>query len=319
LEAAQRKVEGNNFDIRKHLLEYDDVINKHRQVIYKKRREILEDFAEHLAEVKSGGALAADKLESRILEMVEKEIEQTVYFHTGTGDWNSKEIEETVVTIFPMSEAEMTRLRSFGGDQEVISTPSTSLRINSAKNPIQAAREGRLEAAQLRDEIIKFLFGLAKEKLSALKNKVGNPELWLEIERGLLLRAIDLLWVEHLVSIDHLRTGIGLRGYGQRDPLVEYKKETYRLFGELLNFIQKEVAYSIYKIDVAVDLAPSLMQRRGIQLSGAAKELGGSAVPSPSGRGQSEGAVRTPEGQKVGRNDPCPCGSGKKYKKCHGK
>ena len=300
LEAAQRKVEGNNFDIRKHLLEYDDVINKHRQVIYKRRHEILEDFVKQIQEARSAGALTADNLETRILELVEKEIEQVVFFHTGAanGDWNFKEIEETLVTIFPLIEAEKTKLRSFG-----------------------SAGEGRLEAAQLRDEVIKYLFDLAKEKLATIKQKINNPELWLEIERGLLLRAIDMLWVEHLVSIDHLRTGIGLRGYGQRDPLVEYKKETYRLFSELLNFIQKEVAYSIYKIDIAVDLAPSLMERQGVQLQGAAKEASAGAIVTSAA---SKGSMKDASGKKVGRNDPCPCGAKKadgtpvKYKKCHG-
>jgi len=135
----------------------------------------------------------------------------------------------------------------------------------------------------------------------------------LEMEKGILLRAIDTLWVEHLVAVDCLRAGIGLRGYGQRDPLVEYKKETHRMFSELLSLIQKEVVYSVYKIGMAMDLAPSLMERQGIQLAGAVKE-GGANVVRPV-----KEFSHTTTGAKVGRNDPCPCGSGKKYKKCHGR
>ncbi|MBI5023271.1 MAG: SEC-C domain-containing protein, partial [Candidatus Magasanikbacteria bacterium] len=148
-----------------------------------------------------------------------------------------------------------------------------------------------------------------------MRQKINNPEMVFEMEKGILLRAIDTLWVDHFVAIDYLRAGIGLRGYGQRDPLVEYKKETYRLFSELLTLIQKEVVYSFYKLGAALDLAPSLMQRSGIQMSGAAKEGGGAASVVSA---RSKEFTKTAEGDKIGRNDQCPCGSGKKFKKCHG-
>ena len=108
-----------------------------------------------------------------------------------------------------------------------------------------------------------------------------------------------------------MRTGIGLRGYGQRDPLVEYKKETYYMFNELLALIQKEVVYSIYKVGLGIQLAPSVMQKGNMILQGAAKDANDNAIAT--------GKKRDKEGNEVGRNDPCPCGSGKKYKKCHGK
>ena len=116
-------------------------------------------------------------------------------------------------------------------------------------------------------------------------------------------------WVEYLVSIDHLRAGIGLRGYGQRDPLIEYKKETYQMFNELQVNIQKEVVYSFYKVSAGLQLAPSVMAADKLTLSGAKKNMGGEG---------GAGKPRNEAGEKVGRNDLCPCGSGKKYKKCHG-
>ena len=132
----------------------------------------------------------------------------------------------------------------------------------------------------------------------------------LEIEKQVLLRAIDNLWVDHLVAVDYLRTGIGLRGYGQHDPLVEYKKETFRMFNELLNLIQKEVVYLIYKVNLGIQLAPSVMNKGNLVLQGASKTS--NDVPVAVGKQKDE------SGHVIGRNDPCPCGSGKKYKKCHG-
>ncbi|MBI5023045.1 MAG: preprotein translocase subunit SecA [Candidatus Magasanikbacteria bacterium] len=315
LESAQKKVEGHNFDIRKHLLDYDDVLNKHRGVIYKKRREILEEYEREKSLSSNGfssvihaeagiqnnwipnqvGNDNVQNLSERILELVEQEIEQIVFFHTGGtagGDWNIKEIYETSVTIFTLNELEKDELFKIAREDE-----------------------GRKADAEARSRLVEFLIGLAKTRYDEMRQKINNPEMVLEMEKGILLRAIDTLWVDHLVAIDYLRAGIGLRGYGQRDPLVEYKKETYRLFSELLVLIQKEVVYSFYKLGAALDLAPSLMQRSGIQMSGAAKE-GGGAASVVSARSQE--FTKTAEGDKIGRNDQCPCGSGKKFKKCHG-
>ena len=142
----------------------------------------------------------------------------------------------------------------------------------------------------------------------------------LEMEKGILLRAIDTLWVDHLVAIDYLRVGIGLRGYGQRDPLVEYKKETYRMFQELMHFINREVVYNVYKVGLETKTAPSLLQRQGVKLSAPAKEGDSRNAPA-----DIKAKPRTAEGEKIGRNDPCPCGATKpdgtpiKYKNCCGK
>lgn len=144
-----------------------------------------------------------------------------------------------------------------------------------------------------------------------LVSKVEDQKMLIEIEKQVCLRSIDNLWIDHLVAIDYLRTGIGLRGYGQRDPLVEYKKETYHMFNELLALIQKEVVYSVYKVGLGLQLAPSVMEKSKMVLKGAEKN-------SVTNKGGQSNKVRNEEGEKVGRNDSCPCGSGKKYKKCCG-
>ncbi len=292
IESAQRRVEGHNFDIRKHLLEYDDVLNKHREVIYKKRREIL----------------TLDNSKEKILEMIEDEIEQVVLFHTASdeeGDWNLEEIYEVVGTIFPIEKEARIRMddiRRWAGD--------------------------RAHDAAVRTRIIEYLMELARKAYEELEKRVneqakqiGQPEnLMRQIEKGMMLRAIDTLWVDHLSAIDYLRTGIGLRGYGQHDPLVEYKRETYRMFQELLHFINKQVVYSIYKVGLATQVAPSLVQTRGVKFGGPAKTSNGQQFSD-----EIKSKPRAPGGEKVGRNDPCPCGATKpdgtpiKYKHCHGK
>lgn len=127
------------------------------------------------------------------------------------------------------------------------------------------------------------------------------------IEKDLLIRCIDTLWIEHLEAIDHLRTGIGLRGYGQHDPLVEYKREAFRLFSELLSLIHRQVVYSIFKIGAFSD-----------QVVESSKKLTYSAPAKDASGGSASASSHSSGGAKVGRNDPCPCASGKKYKRCHG-
>ena len=277
LESAQRKVEGHHFDMRKHLLEYDDVLNKHREVVYRKRREILATPA---------GDLAA--LKGRVLEMVESEVERMVLFHTNgedEGAWDMKEIYEVAATIFPVPADERLRIED--------------IRRREAGS--------KIEDAHARTHIIAHLMKHAEQAFDSLAGQVP-AEAFVDIVKGMMLRAIDTLWVEHLDSIEHLRTGIGLQGYGQRDPLVEYKREAYRMFNGLIQAIGQEVVFNVFKIGKVQDTGPSLMERQGIRLS----------APSKSSSG--EVAVKTEESheEKVGRNDPCPCGSGKKYKKCHG-
>jgi len=284
IESAQKKVEGFHFDSRKHLLEYDDVLNRHREVVYGKRRQILETFNKQ----KNNQLPEGEKtLQTLVLDMIEAEIEQVISFHTNAedkNDWNMKEISEVVSTIYPVTEEEKNKILNFGehGDQ-------------------------KLEAVTERTHIIEFLTELAKEKYQKLLvEAIGNKDIQIEMEKQIMLRSMDLLWIDHLVAVDYLRTGIGLRGYGQRDPLVEYKKETYTMFNELLSAMQHEVVYSIFKVSVGLQPAPALMQRKNLKYSGPEGEVVDINTK-----------VKNEEGDKVGRNDLCPCGSGKKYKKCH--
>ncbi len=292
IESAQKRVEGNNFDLRKHVVEYDDVINKHREAIYKKRREILNSYNTQKEKLENSGRI----LSEIILEMVEDEIGQTVSFHTASEDikeWNLKEISETINTVFSLSGEQKNKILSFESDGNL---------ENSRKN--------------LND----YLVSLARENYQKMAEGFKDLEInFIEIEKGILLRSIDNLWIEHLETVDYLRKGIGLRGYGQRDPLVEYKKEAYRMYHELLALIQKQVAYSIYKTgDVSNFIAPSIMERAS-NFSAPAKEMAKRTGNSTGTIDLVKDKVKDSEGNKVGRNDLCPCGSGKKYKKCCGK
>ena len=285
IESAQHKVEGHHFDMRKHLLEYDDVLNKHREVIYRKRLEVLELPAED--------AVAVKKM---VVGMVEDELEHVVRFHTAAddeGSWDLKEIYEVAGTIFPVAEGDrkqLAEIRTHAGDKK--------------------------QDAEARTQIIEYLLSLADRAYDTLEREMlsemhGSRTDFLDIMRGIMLRAIDMLWVEHLDAMEHLRTGIGLRGYGQRDPLVEYKREAFRMFTELTQMIVKQVVYSVYKVRVARKQEQSLMERQGVMLSAPAK------TAANDGEGVAIEQLSVSH-EKIGRNDPCPCGSGKKYKKCHG-
>jgi preprotein translocase subunit SecA len=322
LETAQKKVEGHNFDTRKHLLEYDDVINKHREVIYRKRDRILELF-----ELLKEGKVAEKDEEGKnsfremILEYVETEIEQVISFHTQSDDesaWNIDEIYEVVDTIFPLP-----------------------LEVRLKMDDLQKTAGDKAEDARARDKIITYLiellhksYGELGEKINSLaKDDKGKVKPMQEVEKMILIRSIDMLWVEHIDAIDHLRTGIGLRGYAQKDPLIEYKRESYQMFITLQNNIQKQVAYSIFKIGATP--ADKDGQNKNLQFKGAEKTSsqeggfkklvsGGDSVSvtkpakvgSVSGTQIQEAPVEKKE--KIGRNEPCHCGSGKKFKKCHG-
>lgn len=311
IESAQGKVEGFNFDTRKHIVEYDDVMNKHREVIYKKRDEILGIEGK---EGKEGGKGEEGKsLEDIILGMVEREIESVVFFHTGDSDpqkWDMKEIFEVVNTIYPLSNESLDELYK-----------------------MERLVENREDEMKVRTKIIEYFVKYAKEAYEKLKNKIRDAGINMsDIEKGILLRSIDTLWVDHLDAMDYLRHSIGLKGYGQKDPLIEYKKEGRRMFAELMNLIGREVVYSIYKVGLAAEIAPVLMTNANLNLSGAnktmqkgsgilkaaASAMQGFAAMDREATSGSRGNVAVSK-EKVGRNEPCPCGSGKKFKKCHGK
>ncbi len=297
IESAQKKVEGNNFDIRKHLVEYDDVINKHRLAIYKLRREILE-----IAEADQPPA-GARSLSDIVLEMVREEIVQVAAFHCAAESlsaWNIAEVAETMRTIWPGRDNLLTKLQEIAGQ---------------AGSPEEIRRQ---LIAHLEAEMAAAYLSLSQEFAAA-----GLE--FAEVEKGILIRSIDEMWVDHLEAVDYLRRGIGLRGYGQRDPLVEYKKEAYHLYQELNGLIRKQVAYSIFKTGSAlaaqqqgVSVFSQAPIKQALNFSGAEKEMHRQAEARISYDLVSE-KTKNDEGEKVGRNDPCPCGSGLKYKKCHGK
>jgi preprotein translocase, SecA subunit len=292
VESAQKKVEGNNFDMRKHLVEYDDVINKHREAIYRRRREIME-----IAE--GEGEHGDRKLSDIILEYIRQEIDKIIKFNCvgEIKDWNIKEVGETITTIFTLSPDELNKLEE----------------IRNA------------DIADVEDALITYLNDLAKAKYDKLCEALTTIGVEVsEIEKGILIRSIDQLWVEHLETMDYLRSSIGLRGYGQRDPLVEYKKESFRLYKELNDLIRQQVVYSIYKTGDAIDMAPEIIasfqkeeQPKNLQFAGAIKEV----TDNPHGETIDlvHEKMKGEDGQTVGRNELCPCGSGLKYKKCHGK
>ncbi|HEY8489864.1 MAG TPA: preprotein translocase subunit SecA [Dehalococcoidia bacterium] len=249
IETAQTKVEGYNFDIRKHVVQYDDVMNKHREVIYEERRKILE----------------GTNLRDNVLQMVEQEITRLVETHLVDRDtWDLETLLQEVGTIFPLPDG-LTPEELDGLDRE---------------------------------EVLDRLLEEAERQYLRREQELG-PETMRALERLVLLRTIDSLWVEHLTEMDEMRRGIGLTAYGQQDPLVAYKREAYDMFNQLMATIQRLVAQSIYRVQVAARPAAA-----------AAPPAGRAARPSAAAGGP---AVR-----KVGRNDPCPCGSGRKYKKCHG-
>jgi len=294
IEKAQKKVEQNNFDIRKHLVEYDDVINKHRDAIYRRRREILDREEQK----KSYSDL--------IMEMITEEISMVVNFHTAgerPEDWNVKEIYETIKTIFEIPDDFADKLKEFKDREKIINYIS------------ELSQKAYSELEKIIDELNNISEGEENTQSG-------------QVQKQMLIRAIDTLWTEHIDAMDQMRRGIGLRGYGQRDPLIEYKKESYRLFQELNDLIRKQVVYSIFKIgDTAQFISPDLLERAR-QFSAPDKTAGsfsgfkqeGNSAPNtpPTGLNLAQQKVKDEEGNKVGRNDPCPCGSGKKYKKCHG-
>ena len=293
LEAAQTKVEGRNFDIRKHLLEYDDVLNKHRGVIYKKRQEILGRSEEPTHE-------GVRPLKMRVLETIEGEIEQIVAFHTADEDaenWDMKPIEDALKAMLP-----------------------PSVDVAGKFKLATHALEGKYDLAERRTALIESIMGFVNLAYAELEEKTDDVAM-AEIEKVVLLRTIDDLWVAHLQAMDYLRHGVRMQGYGQRDPLVIYKQEAYRMFHGMLAEINARVANTIFKVQVARAAAERDMHEAAshgaVVLSGAPKtsdELSG-AEPGHATEAKGPGQAIP----KVGRNESCPCGSGKKYKKCHGK
>ncbi len=266
IENAQKKVEAHNFDIRKHLLEYDDVLNKQREVIYNQRREVLK--GETLkAEVLDMAAGLATEVVSRYAEADD---------HASDWDWNG--LREGLLHQF-----------------------------NLRFDPLPEAAEGlKLDA----------LTELAMERINQAyedKEKRFTAPMLRQLEKIIMLQTIDGLWKDHLLNMDHLKEGIGLRGYGQKNPLQEYQKEGFDMFEEMAHRIQEDVVQKLFTVEIARESAAQELEVRQTRPQRMVLSHGGENLDA----GRATPVKR--EGEKIGRNDPCPCGSGKKYKRCHGK
>jgi preprotein translocase subunit SecA len=255
IENSQKKVEGHNFDIRKHLLEYDDVMNKQRTEIYSFRREIL----------------TSESLRDRVLDMAEDSIGGMLDLYCPEDrhpeEWDSEGLRDAIYGVFSVN------CEIKGGD---------------------------------RDELRQTLTEKVKEAYDVKEGEIGSEALRY-LERMIMLQVVDSQWKDHLLNMDHLKEGIGLRGYGQRDPLVEYKKEAFDAFIDVGERISSEVVNRLFKIQIARE-----------------SEVEKKLAPKPArlnyGReGGSSSAGPVVRNRKIGRNDPCICGSGKKYKKCCGR
>jgi preprotein translocase subunit SecA len=277
IEQAQIKVEGFNFDMRKRVVEYDDVMNKQREVIYRMRRKILGQIEE---------GENGKNLKEEILEEVGSEITNLVAMYSPEG-YTEPEYEKALL-----------------GLCEIVPFDSKS----------QYELKTKISKLKAQGELTEFLQRLVVD-IYQQREKAFGEELVREMEKYVYLTTIDGLWMDHLDAVDDLREGIGLRGYAQKDPLVEYKAEAFQMFERLIQQIKYEVVRKIFRIQVAV--RPQIRPKNVVEEK---KDIfGGSQI----GPGQSQPGSETPKprpvisGQKVGRNDPCPCGSGKKYKKCH--
>ncbi len=269
---AQKRVENHNFEIRKHLLEYDDVMNKQREIVYGMRRQILD------------GANQTDTIAEWIEDLVPVTLDSFAGPAVHPEEWDLAGLNEALFQQF-------------------------DVRI-----PASAYQE-----VTSRDGLNELVLDAVKSRYVDRERELGE-ELMRALERHEMLIVIDTQWKDHLLSIDHLKEGIGLRGYGQRDPLTEYKKEAFDLFQDMAERVKAAVVERLFKVQVVREAPmamPTLTARADTQESRGEMPSVGSEVPRAAPlAAPPRPAPRTATGDKVGRNDPCPCGSGKKYKKC---
>ena len=271
IENAQKRVEGHNFDIRKHILEYDDVMNMQRESVYGQRREIL----------------GTENLSEWIDEMIQETIEEMVPYHIDPrahrDEWDLEGLADRFFAVFGFKPP-----------------------VDSIEPDIEA-----IEGA---------LLTLARETYRAREAQFGSATMRI-LEKNFFLQVLDGQWKDHLYAMDQLREGIGLRGYGQKDPLSEYKIEGFGMFEAMMERVREDTVRILFLVQMAEE--ENLPRRRQQHFSMTRGPLEGSfsqGQPPPPGTGQGQPVQQTVkrEGRKVGRNEPCPCGSGKKYKKCCG-
>ncbi len=280
---AQKKVEGHNFDIRKHLLEYDDVMNQQREVVYGYRKQIL----------------SREALRDMVREFSDEVAEDITETYTDDKsdpkDWDATAIGDAV-------------MKHFG----VVFGAEDMLKLKNR--------------TELPDAIVEKGWAAYNEKVA-----FAGEEAFSDFEKVLMLHTLDTMWKDHLLSMDHLKSGVGLRGYGQKNPLQEYKREGYDLFVDMINRFKAEVVERLYRVQITMERPPEEVmpapKEQPVTLGRGAEPavpLDDAALESDdfeAEEAEEEEAHHEPmrrEGEKVGRNDPCPCGSGKKYKKCCG-
>ena len=257
IEKAQKKIESNNFAIRKNLLEYDQVMNEQRELIYAQRRRVL----------------SGENMRDNIMDMISSKVEEAVNTvasdEVDSGDWDLNELNQLILSMIPMQAV----------------TPED---VDSVKN---------------NKELKHLLKERAVKLYEAKETEFPEPEQFRELERVVLLKVIDRKWMDHIDDMDQLRQGIGLQSYGQRDPLVEYKMAGFDMFDEMTASIQEDTIRLLYHVKIE-------------------QKVEREQVAKVTGTNKDESATNTPKKRaaaKVYPNDPCPCGSGKKYKQCCGR
>ncbi len=279
VENAQRKVEGRNFDMRKHLLEYDDVMNQQREIVYGRRRSYL----------------SGTDLRDIVIEMAHSACSDIVEMHTSKdrrdGEWDWKALEDAVAAQFRFA-------LEIPEDERSKLTPDQVLeQLTEKADAVYAQRE-----AEFGEEVTRHL------------------------ERVITLQGIDNHWKDHLLAMDHLKEGISLRGYGQRNPLQEYQREGFDMFAEMLGRFEADAVEKLYTVQIATEQDVEKMEERRreaarqkqMTMAHATADGGGGGAAAGSAGGEPQQTVKR-DVDKVGRNEPCPCGSGKKFKKCHGR
>lgn len=286
IEQAQVKVEGFNFDIRKHLVDYDDVLNKQREIIYSRRRKVLHAGHEN-----------ANELQDFMEDLFDEEVSQVTATISATTQDNPKQAPELLYTelnyLFPISKEEIQQ----------------TMRNNDAMSNIESNMMKKFENEY--------------EK----RNKEIGTDLWKEIVKNIYFSTVDKYWTDHLTAIEDVREGINLRGYAQLDPLVEYKNEAYSMFEKLISDIDYEVTRRLFKVKIEMGKDQEIKKNEQITFKSASSIDPFAQTQKNDSPKQEQQPENTQEGfriiapgasrKKLGRNDPCWCGSGKKYKKCH--
>ena len=266
VESAQKKVEGKNFSIRKHVLQYDDVMNTQRGIIYKQRKQVLD----------------GENIHDNILHMIDSVAEETVQEYIGNGeDVNKEGLLQEIKNIFNV-------------------------------NSLETLSKKHLNVSEIAEEL--------KEK--ALQNydkkaeEIGKEEIG-EVERVVMLKVVDQKWMDHIDAMDELKDGIGLRAYGQKDPVVQYRIEGFDMFDQMVN----DIKHDVVKILLNINKVNNVERKQTVKITKQGLEQAVNALKNSTPKESKEVSHMpiTNDGPKVGRNDPCPCGSGKKYKNCCGR